>query len=166
MFSINHIGRDGLDEPWPAGRVYAEALARYAGYTSSGAGNGGDRWDWLGPTVAGALYDSSAHGTPVQAKLYEPQRMLSLFFMEPNADGITCRMLGEPWDDDTLMALIAHLRPLPYAHLVGHALIAQADWLDEHPAYRGLRIAQSATRKVHVDDLGPEPAVFAGRARV
>ena len=151
MFELDHIDEHGRSERWPAGRVYAEALARYAGY-SGGAEAGSQQWYWGGNVLQADIYNPSVHGSVVVAKLFQPRRMVGLSLTDPLPGGILARMMGEPWDDEALFALIAHLRALPYANLVAHALIAQADWLDEHPEHRGLKIAQTTSRR------RPQPA--------
>jgi hypothetical protein len=151
MFEIDHIDPHGMTERWPAGRVYAEALANHAGYVG-GTETAPKKWYWTSRGTRSDLYTPGCIGTVVLARFYEPRRMLGLYLMEPNADNILCRMLGEPWDDGTLFGIIASIRHMPYARLVTQAMIDQADWLDAHPQYRGLRIAQTRSRR------RPQPA--------
>lgn len=142
MFEITHINDHGFDERWPAGRVYAEAMAEWLCYRTVAA-ESRDRWYWLGPAGGPkALYVPGVEGSPVEAKCYEARRMLSVYLMDPTPEGVTCRMLGEPWDDDRLLSLIGHLGHLPYGHLVGKAIIAHADWLDLNPWFRGIPVKQ------------------------
>ena len=142
---------DDTGRPLPV--LYAQVLADHVGYEASGIG--GTESYWRGPrgherpVGPKSVYSPGIYADVNRLRYYAARATFTLFLVSADPGGITCRMRGETIPDDDLFAIIARWAHLPYARSVSQALIEQADWLDEHPAYRGLKIAgQVASRRV------------------
>jgi len=91
-------------------------------------------------------YDPCVTASNVDVAVKQSHSMFRLYLLDESH--IHCRMYGEPFKDDWLFGLIEAIRPLPYSAAAGKALIDKCDWLDDNPMYRGLKIAQTKSKKV------------------
>jgi hypothetical protein len=123
----------------PLPHHYGYVIADHLGYSER-------QDDWYEPPgrhpkPAGALYSPAIYCFDTHIKVFIPQSRFDLFMTDEPLSGsafIHCRMAGEAWDDEALMALCQRVQDLPYGGQVSQALIEQADFLDLHPEYRGL----------------------------
>jgi hypothetical protein len=123
----------------PLAHHYATVLAHHLGF----------------PRYAGQVYEPPEKMHPQKGKLYVPavyafetnvkvfswQSRFDLYFTDEPLSGkgeVLARMAGFPWPEDDLLAICHRVQDLPYGGQATAALIAQADWLDAHPEYRGL----------------------------
>lgn len=131
----------------PLAPAYAEALATHVGYGPK-VQLAECRFLWNGPAAkkGGAYFPHITTGK-VEFRYYTSSATFSLYLLDEGTDAITCRMLGEPFSDDDLLSIIGCWSALPYSVRVGKALLDQADWLDDHPMYRGIPVKQSKTKR-------------------
>lgn len=120
----------------PLAPRYAATLAAVLGYEKTP----GPKLVWLpvrglAQIKAKTLYQPHIEATSSEMAVANGTSHLRLYL---SAEPIHCRMLGEPWDDDWLIGLGEVWKGLPYSPAAVHAIIMQADWLDDHPEYRGL----------------------------
>jgi hypothetical protein len=134
------IPETGIRIPADLGLAYAERAADNL-YGPSGYRTVRDRakkTTHLLPHVHAARkrgeYDPRVEAKINEFAIFAPRSMLRVYIHDP----AHCRMLGEAWSQEFLDDLTRWFAELPLATAVAMAVMGQADWLDDHPEYRGL----------------------------
>jgi hypothetical protein len=142
------------DSGAPLAPTYAAVIAEKLDYTTVMRDNA-NRVSYYPRTHAVKVkgpYHPHVEATNCEFAVYQSTRMVRVYTVDHHIHAV---MFGTPWDDGELFSLFDWCKKLPHSAAVVGAVITQADFLDEHPEYRGLTVKESATkaRKVGVDTL-------------